>query len=53
MREPGLTAVPLAIERTIPFSFVMSPLDRKTATSGRFSPLPNVFSVRWFAWYAE
>ena len=53
VREPGLTAAPCAIAASIPLTFVTSPSERKTATTGACSPLPNVFSVRWFASYAE
>ena len=34
-------------------SFVTSPATVKSATCGGCSPLPNVFSVRWFASYAD
>ena len=33
--------------------FVASPLVWKTTTSGGRTPLPNAFSVRWFASYAD
>ena len=52
-REPGLTAAPAAIARLMPVSFVTSPSLWKTATSGAFSPVPKIFSVRWFASYEE
>ena len=48
VREPLFTAAAAAIAFVIPRSFVTSPFERKTATSGACSPLPNVFSVRWF-----
>ena len=49
VREPGLTAAAAATPAAIPRCFVTSPFEWKTATSGACSPLPNVFSVRWFA----
>ena len=48
-REPGLIFAAAAIAAAIPVCFATSPLLRKTATSGDCSPVPNVFSVRWFA----
>ena len=53
--RPGvrLDALPRASPAT-PAAFVTSPLfTLTTAISGAFSPLPNVFSVRWSASYAE
>jgi hypothetical protein len=49
VREPGLTAAAAMIAWAIPRSRVTSPFERKTATSGACSPLPNVFRVRWLA----
>ena len=48
-REPGLTAAAFATANLMPFAWVTSPSEWKTATSGAFSPLPKVFRVRWFA----
>ena len=43
-----------SIAASTPGTFVMSlPGAVSTATSGACSPVPNVFSVRWFASYAE
>ena len=52
-REPGLTFAAAAIAFVIPVAFVMSPELWNTATSGACSPVPKVWSVRWFASYAE
>jgi hypothetical protein len=51
-REPGLTLAAAAIA-FVAFTFVTSPFEWKTATSGACSPVPNTCSVRWFASYAE
>ena len=48
-----MTFAAAAMAPSIPLSFVTSPAVWKTATSGACSPVPNVFSVRWFASYAE
>ena len=48
-REPGLTAAAAATAFWMPVCFVTSPSLWKTATSGACSPVPKVFSVRWFA----
>jgi len=37
----------------MPVTFVTSPEVWNTATSDACSPVPKVFSVRWFASYAE
>ena len=46
-REPGLTAAAFEIAGRRG-SFVTSPEDWKTATSGACSPDPNVFKAFWF-----
>ena len=51
-REPGTFATAAPIAAGIPVSFVTSPFEVKTAISGACSPVPNVFSARWFASYA-
>ena len=48
-REPGLTFAAAAMAPLIPVAFVTSPELRNTARSGACSPVPKVFSVRWFA----
>ena len=53
VREPGLTFAAVSTAFWIPVAFVTSPLVWKTATSGAFSPVPNVWSVFWFVSYAE
>ncbi len=48
-REPGTFAAAASIAAGIPASFVTSPFEVKTATNGGCSPVPKVFSARWFA----
>ena len=48
-REGAVLAAAAMIAWAIPRSRVTSPFERKTATSGACSPLPNACSVRWCA----
>jgi hypothetical protein len=48
-REPGIAAAARRIAAAIAPLFVVSPAVWKTTTSGGRTPVPNVFSVRWFA----
>ena len=49
VRAPGITAAARCIAAAIAPLFVTSPAVWKTTTSGGRTPVPNVFSVRWFA----
>ena len=53
VREPGIAAAARCIAAAIAELFVASPLVWKTTTSGGRTPVPNAFSVRWFASYAD
>ena len=55
VRAPGvaLAAAARFIAAAIAALFVASPLVWKTTTSGGRTPVPNAFSVRWFASYAD
>ena len=53
VRERGIAAAARAIAASIAELFVASPAVWKTTTSGGRTPVPNVFSVRWFASYAD
>ena len=45
----GTTAAARFIAAAMATLFVASPLVWKTTTSGGRTPVPNAFSVRWFA----
>ena len=49
VREPGTAAAARRIAAAIAALFVASPAVWKTTTSGGRTPVPNSFSVRWFA----
>jgi hypothetical protein len=49
VRECGTAAAARCIAASIAALFVASPVVRKTTTFGGRIPVPNVFSVRWFA----
>ena len=53
VRAPGIVPAARCIACLIASLFVASPLVWKTTTSGGRTPLPNAFSVRWFASYAD
>ncbi len=49
VRAPGVVAAARSIAALIAVLFVASPLVWKTTTFGGRTPVPNAFSVRWFA----
>src|SRR4029077_14985473 len=50
---PGFAFAARCIAARIPSVFVASPPVLKTTTFGGRTPMPNAFSVRWFASYAD
>jgi hypothetical protein len=50
---PGIVAAARRIAAAIAALFVASPSVWKTTTLGGRTPVPNAFSVRWFASYAD
>jgi hypothetical protein len=46
---PGIVAAARRIAAAIAALFVTSPSEWKTTTFGGRTPVPNAFSVRWFA----
>ena len=53
VRAPGIVAAARCIASLIASLLVASPLVWKTTTFGGRTPVPKLFSVRWFASYAD
>jgi len=53
VREPGLADRAASTARWIPRSFVTSPAEWNTRTTGGASPFPKVCRIFWFVSYAE